>query len=180
VGTLAKVRNARDDDAGAVSDLANALGYSTTPTEALHRLGRVGGKQDHGIFVAELPDGTVVGWVHVFIAERVESDPFGELGGLVVSQDHRRTGVGRVLVARAEGWCRRRGIGVLRVRTNVVRADAHGFYERLDFKGVKTQAIFEKTVVPRRENGEMPHFPEMRYLLQSVRLRQISSSWFLR
>ena len=144
MGTLAKVREARNDDAGAVSDLANAMGYPTSPTEAIARLDRVAGRQDHGVFVAELPDGTVIGWVHAFVAERVESDPFVELGGLVVASDQRRTGVGRLLVARAEQWCRERGIGTLRVRTNVVRAEAHRFYERLAFQGVKTQAVFEK------------------------------------
>ncbi|NNG00406.1 MAG: GNAT family N-acetyltransferase [Desulfobacteraceae bacterium] len=59
-------------------------------------------KTDHlWVFKA---DNQIKRWIHLFGANRVASDSFAEIGGLVVRSDCRREGIGRKLVERAMQW----------------------------------------------------------------------------
>ena len=86
----------------------------------------------HIVYVAE-EAGTVVGWIHGFYTLRVETDPFVEIGGLVVDERQRGRRIGERLVERVLTWARERGVQTVRVRSNVVRTDGHRFYLRLGF-----------------------------------------------
>lgn len=134
------IRKASPEDAAVLADLTTQLGYPSTPEQVAARLATLGGP-DHAIFVGE-DDEKVTGWIHVLARRHLETDPFAEIGGLVVDETCRGRGAGRELVAAAVAWARERGFGELRVRSNVVRADAHRFYEREGFQRRKTQAVF--------------------------------------
>lgn len=128
-------------DAAAIARLSDQLGYPASRAEIEDRLGRLGGRPDHAVFVAERA-GEVAGWVHVFVPLHLESAGHAEIGGLVVDERWRGQGIGEGLVARAESWTRAQGINGLRVRSNVVRERAHRFYERLGYARRKTSAVF--------------------------------------
>jgi GNAT superfamily N-acetyltransferase len=102
-------------------------------------------RQDHDqeLFVAEA-DGVVVGWVQVFIRVPLMQDSEVEVGGLVIDENYRRRGVGRLLMQRAEQWAHEKGCRTVYLRSNVIRKDAHLFYEKLGYKVVKTQTAFRK------------------------------------
>ncbi|HLT45938.1 MAG TPA: GNAT family N-acetyltransferase [Rubricoccaceae bacterium] len=139
-----RVRRAEPGDLDALAALAGQLGYPSTPDEASSRLRLLTAHPDlHAVYVAEVGD-AVAGWVHVFVGARLESDPFAEIGGLVVDERHRGAGVGEALVREAERWARGRGMAQLRVRSNVVRKRAHRFYEREGFERLKEQVVFQK------------------------------------
>lgn len=74
----------------------------------------------------------------------IESGERVEIVGLVVDERARRTGTGRRLVAAAEDWARARGMPELFLRSNVLRAEAHPFYEQLGFLRTKTQHAYVK------------------------------------
>jgi len=97
--------------------------------------------RDHRVWVAECR-GTVVGWLHAFIALRVAISPFVEIGGLVVKEDYRRSGVGSALVHESAEWARSEGMA-LRVRCHSEREETHGFYQDFGFKVIKQQLVFE-------------------------------------
>jgi len=90
------IRSATVDDSSAIADLSTQLGYPTLPIQSANQLGVILDSKEHVILVACLADGTVVGWVHAFLAFRVESDPFAEIGGFIVTEEFR--GRGRTLV----------------------------------------------------------------------------------
>jgi GNAT superfamily N-acetyltransferase len=143
------LRLAETRDAEALTVLSIQLGYPTSIAETLERLRRLAERPDtHALYVAEGPAGQVVGWLHVFAALRIESHPFAEIGGLVVSQVVRGSGVGAALVAQAEAWARERGLAAIRVRSNVVRERAHRFYERAGFARLKNQIVLHKPLSP--------------------------------
>ena len=137
------IRPARDEDAGAVALLAGELGYPSGPEAIRARLAAIAREADQAIVVAEAPEG-VVGWIHVGVTLSLESEPWAEIRGLVVSESCRGRGVGRRLVDFAEAWAARRGHSRIRVRTNVLRQESPKFYARLGFVQVKTQAVFAK------------------------------------
>lgn len=138
------LRQARPDDSPALADLATQLGYPSSGDDISRRLKTIAEQPGNAVLVAVSDDEQVVGWVHVFVACRVESDGFAELGGLVVRDDVRGAGIGRMLVEAAEAWARDEGLAQVRVRSNVVRAATHRFYTHLGYDTTKTQHVFAK------------------------------------
>lgn len=136
------IRPAREDDAAALWRLSAELGYAIDPRDVTPRLAAVraaGGE----ILVAERA-GRPVGWAQLGVAPALVEARTARLVGLVVSADARGAGVGRALVAAAEDWAIRRGAVGLALSSNVVRHDAHAFYDRLGFARTKTQLVFHK------------------------------------
>jgi len=145
-GTAAsiRIRVARAGDAVALADLCTQLGYPSTPAEVAGRLEHIFGDPDHVVFVAELPEGGVVGFIHGFSGIALETGPRAEILGLVADAGRRGQGIGRKLVTEVERWAQSKGHSAVTVRCNVVRTAAHGFYEGLGFECTKTQKHFRK------------------------------------
>jgi GNAT superfamily N-acetyltransferase len=137
------IRGARASDADAIAELTTQLGYDATEEEAAHRLSRILLRDDQQFFVADV-DSRAVGWVHVVLAEYVDAEAFVVIGGLVVDRNHRRLGIGRALMDRAEIWARERGCSIVRLTSSSTRKTAHRFYEDLGYTNIKTQYSFVK------------------------------------
>jgi GNAT superfamily N-acetyltransferase len=101
---------------------------------------------EHDVFVAQLPDGDIAGWIAVFVYRCVETDARAEVSGLVVDERHRSQGVGQRLLERAEQWARERKCTAIGLRSNVIRSRAHAFYEREGYDHYKTQKSFRKNL----------------------------------
>jgi len=141
-----KIRNASSDDGAALAELSTQLGYPSSSQQTSDRLEAILRSSDHLVKVACSSDGSVVGWVHVFLTLRVEADPFAELGGLVVARQLHRRGIGSALLEAAEGWVACQGVKKLRVRTRSIRRDARAFYKQLGFTKTKEQHVYDKPV----------------------------------
>lgn len=94
--------------------------------------------------VAELPSGEIAGFAQFIHQRLIESDPRVEVAALVVDESLRGHGVGRVLLAHGERWARERDCSSVNLRSNVIRAAAHAFYERAGYHHYKTQKAFRK------------------------------------
>ena len=134
---------ARLRDAEQLAALCDQLGYPSSPEEVRQRLQRLR-SPDHAVYVAEDENGTAIGWIHIFLRPLLEEDLAAEIGGLVVDEAHRGRGIGHQLLERAERWARRHGSRAIVVRSNVIRRDAHRFYEDCSYREVKTQRVFRK------------------------------------
>lgn len=137
------IRPAQPDDAEQIAVLAGQLGYPATAEQMRCRLAAAARDLQQAVFVAE-DDAALVGWVHVVRRDLLVSDGDAELAGLIVDEGRRGQGLGRRLVAHAEQWARQQGCLALRVRSNVVRDDAHAFYRRLGFVITKRQSVFRR------------------------------------
>jgi len=137
------IRAARTGDQADLARLSTELGYPMTAEEAAERLREVADHADHALLVAE-SEGRLVAWLQVSFPRIFESPRQAEIAGLVVEEGARGRGIGAALVSAAESWARERGCAVLRVRSNVIRERAHGFYRRAGFAEIKTQQVFEK------------------------------------
>ena len=82
------IRKAVLEDISELSVLCDELGYSTSSEEIISRLEKIITSASDDLFVA-VEKAEVVGWIHIFGSLRLESDPFAEIGGLVVSSKHR-------------------------------------------------------------------------------------------
>ncbi|MEY2577720.1 MAG: hypothetical protein QOI49_544 [Verrucomicrobiota bacterium] len=137
------VRKANSTDATRVAELSGILGYPVEHETMQRRLEKLGGCEEHVVFVAEV-DGEIVGWIHGEERELLVADRIGEICGLVVAEGQRASGVGRRLVEAVEQWARGRGLEQVSVRSNVARPESHPFYEKVGYTRVKTQHAYRK------------------------------------
>jgi len=63
-------------------------------------------RQDDHLVLAAERNGRVVGWLHAFVALRIESAAFAEIGGMVVDASGRGQGLGQQLVRATATWAR--------------------------------------------------------------------------
>jgi GNAT superfamily N-acetyltransferase len=139
------IRAAQMEDAGRLAELSGQLGYPGSAGDMRRRLRHLLADPEHAVWVGETESGIIAGWIHVFVKRLLENDPEIEIGGLVIDENFRGQGAGKVLVERAEGWAKARGLKSVYVRSNVVRNDAHAFYQKLGYRIIKTQSSFRKT-----------------------------------
>lgn len=140
------VRRATVSDAERVAILSGQLGYESTNEETSRRLAELSGRAEHAVFVAE-DGGMVLGWVHVHLSRSLGTDGRVEVAGLVVDEDHRGRGIGRLLMEQAEQWARQMDCKSVRLRSNVLREPAHAFYEGLGYRVTKVQKAFSKELL---------------------------------
>ena len=142
-----KIRAAELQDAPEIARLSGELGYSAEPEVIAQRLEMLLRNTSDKVLVVESSDGTVLGWVHGYLSQLIESNYRVEIGGLVVTANARREGIGRRLITEIETWAKERGAMELSVRCRADREEAHRFYEQLGFACLKTQKVFRKQVV---------------------------------
>jgi len=149
MGTAIELRPARADDAADIARLSDQLGYPASTGAIAQRLtSLLAVPRDNAVLVLTV-DGRVAGWMHVLHARRIEVPPFAEIAALVVDEAYRNARLGERLVDAALEWARANALETLRVRSNVVRGDAHRFYRRLGFNPEKTQRMLERKVIAR-------------------------------
>ena len=136
------VREMTSEDLPAVAGLSDQLGYPVALAELEPRFDWIRRTPYEELFVAELPDGSIAGWIHVGADPSLTHDSVAEIKGLIVSEAHRGKGLGEELVGAAEAWCVRLGFRNVRVRSRVEREAAHGFYQRRGYQRQKTQHVF--------------------------------------
>ena len=85
------------------------------------------------VLVVEV-DGVVCGMAAYHAVPVLHEDqPRGQITGLVVSETHRRRGIGEALIAHVERLAIRQRVTGIVVTTANHRAEAHVFYERLGY-----------------------------------------------
>jgi predicted N-acetyltransferase YhbS len=145
----ALIRKAQAQDAGEIARLASQLGYPTTEVQTSPRLKRLLASSNDLVLVAESAEGAVIGWIHGFLSQLLESDFRVEIGGLIVDEKFHRQGVGRELVQRIEAWAKESDATQVSVRCRITRLESHKFYENLGFSAAKTQIAFRKQLPTR-------------------------------
>lgn len=136
-------RRYQHTDIHGLIELMFELGYPTEEVEFQNTVYEIT-KQGGAIFIAE--DGKrVIGSCCAVIDARLAEGISGEIVSLVVSQEARGLGVGRQLVQISEKWIGTR-VNKIKIRANVIRNDAHNFYNHLGYKEMKEQKIFIKII----------------------------------
>lgn len=139
------VRKADINDASAICRICtNDLGYECSEEFVLSRLKNIDGSRE-AVFAAEI-DSTVVGYIHAEIYNTLYFQSMVNILGLAVSNDHRRQGIGRALISRAENWGKELGINTVRLNSGNSRKEAHEFYRAMGYDDEKLQIRFLKKI----------------------------------
>lgn len=136
-------RPAQSGDMPHLISLLAQLGYEWEEPQAAQLIADMRSGQGE-VFVA-VSSGAVVGLINAIVDLRLAEGKTGEIASLVVSANHRGQGVGRVLLQHAQAWLGER-VSTIRIRTNVVRSDAHRFYTSAGYNVAKEQKVFTKDI----------------------------------
>jgi GNAT superfamily N-acetyltransferase len=139
------VRKISKEDVAAVTALNHQLGYPLSVDQTLQNINAVMENKDHDAFVA-VHKNNVIGWIGVARAIQIETLPYCEIRGLIVDDKYRKHGIGKMLIEKAKQWAKEKGNDKLRLRCNVIRTEAHLFYQHLGFKEIKQQKVFEMEI----------------------------------
>lgn len=132
------------NDVSDISELSKQLGYPASESEIKERLITILHSNNDIVYVAYLPDGKTIAWIHLFKSYRVESGLFAEIGGFIVSKSFRSQGIGKKLLEVAEKWTIKMKLPHLRVRSKIERENAKKFYSNMGFSVLKKQRVFDK------------------------------------
>jgi GNAT superfamily N-acetyltransferase len=141
-----KVRSATAADSLQISALCDQLGYPASSEQVAQRIKAIQHQDDHTLLIAQGPDSNLLGWVHIFLRPLVVAELEAELGGLIVDDRYRGQGIGKLLMRHAELWSSEKGCQALRLRSNIIRKNAHAFYERIGYEKIKTSWVFRKAL----------------------------------
>ena len=140
------IRRLAVDDAEAAAELSSQLGYPCSARDLRERIEEMLRAADRVAFAA-VADGQMVGWIDAAMERHLQAPASVVIGGLVVREDMRGLGVGKLLCVEVEEWARSKSVPLVRVRSQIKREDAHRFYLRDGYSKVKTSFVFEKPVL---------------------------------
>jgi GNAT superfamily N-acetyltransferase len=139
------VRPMGADDTPSVAALAVQLGYGPTAEQVGERFNLLREQPTVGFYVAYGDDPVVItGWIHVYGVHTLVSTPYAEIGGIVVDESARLSGVGSVLMHRAEAWALDRGYKEVRLRSGHHREGAHKFYQSIGYEIARGSHTFRR------------------------------------
>jgi len=97
---------------------------------------------DHGIIkVAKTADGDVIGMVSAqLVISTAEGAPSAWIEDMVVSKQHRASGIGRKLLDAALAWAKSKGASRAQLLVDLDNAPALGYYDHLGWQGTRLGA----------------------------------------
>ena len=144
------IREAVDADAAAVAALINDLGYRVTAGDISKRLADLKAAGEPSLLAQA--DGETIGCVTWHVTPVLHRPgPVGRITLLVVAAPFRGNGIGKRLVEAVETRLEERGCVLAEVTSNLKRAEAHLFYQRLGFE--RTSYRFGKPIAPLNQGG---------------------------
>jgi GNAT superfamily N-acetyltransferase len=133
-----RVRKLRRADAAAVAGLLGELGYPCSAHDAVRRLAALGRKSDQAF--AAVDGKRVVGVVALHFSSMLHTEGrWCRVTTLVVTESHRRRGVGAALLRHAEQCALAGGAWCVEITCGERRGEAHRFYLRHGYTERRTR-----------------------------------------
>lgn len=137
------VRGMKEDDLAAAQPLLKQLGYDLELPEIRRRYAALTKSDGHTLMVAEV-GGRMVSLLHVYARLALEKPLEAIVQALVVDSACRQSGIGKVMMAAAEGWAVERGFRSVALSSQVHREGAHAFYNALGYEVSATSYSLRK------------------------------------
>jgi GNAT superfamily N-acetyltransferase len=108
-----------------------------SPQQPQAAFSEIQGDPRHELFVAE-EEGQVVGTIVLLIVPNLShgATPWAIAENIIVSEEHRRKGIGRMLLEHVMTRAREKGCYKIQLVSDVRRKEAHEFYGSLGFEAL--------------------------------------------
>lgn len=130
------IRAAHITDAPAVTTLMHHLGYEATESDIQSRFEHILQHPDYRTLISVDQEGTITGMIGLIKNYYYEHNGcYIRIAALVVKQEFRRLGIGKLLMEEAEQWAVQTGANALLLNSGnrEERIAAHAFYQNLGY-----------------------------------------------
>jgi GNAT superfamily N-acetyltransferase len=141
-----RIRRAQIEDHDCIVALYAQLGYIVSKAEMRDRIRALIQIPSEIIYVADKPDAPAIGCIHAGLCRTLSEGEYLRVYGLVVDAEYRGQHIGQLLMEAAEEWARGLGCKLVWIRSNIIREDAHRFYDRIGYEKIKTSYTLEKVL----------------------------------
>jgi len=138
-----ELRRMEREDLGAARTMLAQLGYDVALDDLTQRYETIQGKDGHSLVVA-VQEGSPVGLLHIFTRLGLEKPPEAVIQAVIVDRTRRGSGIGRMLMAAAEGWAREKGMRCVVLNNPVSQLDANAFFAGLGYQRAAVSALLRK------------------------------------
>lgn len=138
------IRTAKITDAAEINALLSQLGYLADEQALADKIGFLIKHPDHALLVYE-QDEKVVGFIDLHFIPQLPLNDFAHITYFCVDTSSRGSGIGAVLLERAEQLAKERHCDRVFLHCNELRTDAHRFYEHSGY--IESPAYFVKKVI---------------------------------
>jgi ribosomal protein S18 acetylase RimI-like enzyme len=136
------IREVAAEDATEISMLSGQLGYNISEQQTLQNINALKQSKHSEVLVAVYKQ-KLIGWMGISYVVTLTSPPLCEIHGLVVHEQFRGQGIGKMLIEKAKEWSKNKGADKLKLRCNIKRTEALLFYKKMGFMEVKQQNVLE-------------------------------------
>lgn len=136
IATSIKIRRVTMADARELLPLVNQLGYPTTEENLIARIALYHNSQQDRSWIA-IEDEHIVGCIAVHLYDLFHStERYARIMSLIVRDTHRRQGIGKRLLRKAEHYATKQNCSMLELSSSLkrVKLGTHHFYEALGYK----------------------------------------------
>jgi GNAT superfamily N-acetyltransferase len=131
---MIEIRPITPEDAVAVSRLLQQLGYAVEPLQAAERIRQLGETGSDPILLA-VADRQVLGFIAMHLSQMLQYErPVMRVTALVVDSGARRSGIGKLLMDRAEDLASAAGCEIVELTSAATRAETHAFYRSIGYE----------------------------------------------
>jgi len=142
---MIRIDNFEEEDFPELCDLMKHWGEDESFSEEIMRtsLSNIINNDGNRILIAK-EGNAIAGYAQTCRCVHLGFEPFIEVIQLLVAEDRRSSGVGRLLMKRIEDDAIEENIHIIKLSSQVHRSHAHVFYERLGYSYYKISKFYEK------------------------------------
>jgi GNAT superfamily N-acetyltransferase len=129
-------------------DLPNELTYD----DIFNKVTEIKQRNEKSTILVALSNSEIVGYAYLAEVIFLGMESFVELQSILVDSDHRRNGIGGLLLKHSEIWTRKNGYKKLVLSSRVQLTQSHEFYKSMGYKIYKQSYFFSKDVTDSHES----------------------------
>lgn len=139
-------RNIKKQDIENMVQMCAEIGYEMRYEALSERINDIIKNKNSIIIVAADEENKPAGWIQLEISNFIFSERSCNILGLFVGKEYRGRRIGKKLLSKAAEWAKENKCTGLEIYSDITRIDSHEFYRHLDFKHIKTQQTFFKSM----------------------------------
>jgi len=139
-------RNIKKQDIENMLQMCAETGYETRYETLSAKVSDIIKNKNSVIIVAVDDENKPAGWIQLEVSNFIFSERTCNILGLFVDKKYRGRRIGKKLLEKAAEWAKANNCIGLEIYSDITRIDSHEFYKHLDFKHIKTQQNFYKSM----------------------------------
>jgi N-acetylglutamate synthase-like GNAT family acetyltransferase len=142
------IRRIVKEDVDQLSELYKSLGYSISKQQLRARVEKLILSKEHALYLAELPDGELAGWIHAYMGVTLYIDPVIFVRELIVDRDMRYIGAEHALLQVVEQWAREQACSAIFLWSETLQQKDPQFYHGFGYSLQPSQVLRKLLTAP--------------------------------